>query len=571
MRIVSIAVLGVAIGTLASLAAILFVDLVAALNEWLLISPRSRIMADDARWLLLATLCVPALGGLVVGLLHLLIPERRPHGPPDVIRAVQGQGGRIAPRSGLLSALTSLVSLGAGASVGQYGPLVHLGATLGSQLSRINRYGRWMATVGVGCGVASAISTAFIAPVAGIIFAHEVILRHYSLRAFAPITVAATAGYVIATVVFERQPLFRVEDVSVAYAHEFPGFILIGIVGALVAVVYMRAILLSGRVARKLSIPVYLKPMLAGAVLGSVAIWIPDILGIGKETLRFAVIDRAFEPGELAILLIAKIAATALCIGFGFAGGVFSPALLVGILFGALAGSGAEVLLGGLRSDIAIYAICGMVAVTSAVIGAPLTTILIVFELTHNYDLTTAAMVSVVFSNLISYRIFGRSLFDVQLGMRGFDLSMGRDKVILDSRRIEGYVTQDYSALAPETSLAEAKSRLLAARRHEGYVIDARGIYLGTVRLEEILTREQADPARAVTVAQVATREPVVFTVETSIWAAMEQMGDFVGESIPVIEGADDGRMRGVVFEASIVKAYLDTMYDIRREENAAA
>ena len=275
MRIVSIAVLGTVTGALASLAAILFVKLVVALNDWLLISARSRIMADDAHWVMLATLCVPAVGGLVVGLMLRHIPERRPHGPPDVIRVVQGPEGRIAPRSGLLSALASLVSLGAGASVGQYGPLVHLGATLGSLVSRIGRHGRWMATVGVGCGVASAISTAFTAPVAGIIFAHEVILRHYSLRAFAPITVASTVGYVIATVGFDRRPLFRVEGASVAYAPEFLGFILIGVAGALVAVVYMRAILLAGRVAGKLTVPGHLKPMLAGAVLGAVAIWIP--------------------------------------------------------------------------------------------------------------------------------------------------------------------------------------------------------------------------------------------------------------------------------------------------------
>ena len=164
MRIVSIAVLGTVTGALASLAAILFVKLVVVLNDWLLISARSRIMADDAHWVMLATLCVPAVGGLVVGLMLRHIPERRPHGPPDVIRVVQGLEDRIAPRSGLLSALASLVSLGAGASVGQYGPLVHLGATLGSLISRIGRHGRWMATVGVGCGVASAISTAFTAP-----------------------------------------------------------------------------------------------------------------------------------------------------------------------------------------------------------------------------------------------------------------------------------------------------------------------------------------------------------------------------------------------------------------------
>ena len=571
-RIAAIAALGLVVGVITSLAAIGFVELVFALNDWLLIAPRSRFMVDDARLLLIATVCVPALGGLVVGVLHRFIPERRSHGPPDVIRAVQGFDGRIPARSGFLSALASVVSLGAGASVGQYGPLAHLGATLGSLVARISRDNRWMATVGVGCGVAAAISTAFNAPIAGIVFAHEVILRHYSLRAFAPITVAATMGYVVANVVFERPPLFRVEAISVGFAPEFLGFILIGAVGAFVAVFYMRAILCSGRIAGKLPVADYLKPMLAGAVLGLAAIWLPDILGIGKETLRFAVIDHAFAPGELAFLLAAKILATALCIGFGFAGGVFSPALLIGILFGALAGNGAELALGELRSDVAVYAICGMVAVTSAVIGAPLTTILIVFELTRNYDLATAAMVSVVFSNLVSYRIFGRSLFDVQLRMRGFDLSAGRESVILDHRLIESYVTRDYTTLAPDMPLGDARSRLLAARTHEGYVVDANGAYLGTVKLAELEAREPDDglgPEAAV--ARLAEPEALILTPKTSIRAAMEQMGDFVGESIPVLEEGDGGRMLGVVFEASIVRAYLDTMNDIRREENAGA
>ena len=571
-RIASIAVLGLVVGVLTSLAAVAFVELVLLLNEWLLIAPRSRFMVEDTRLLLIATVCVPALGGLVVGLLHRFIPERRSHGPPDIIRSVQTMDGRIPTRSGFLSALASVVSLGAGASVGQYGPLAHLGATLGSLVARISRGGRWMATVGVGCGVAAAISTAFNAPIAGIVFAHEVILRHYSLRAFAPITVAATMGYVVANVVFERPPLFRVEAISVGFAPEVLGFIVIGAAGAFVAVLYMRAILWSGRIAGKLPVANYLKPMLAGAVLGLVAIWLPDILGIGKETLRFAVIDHAFTSGELAFLLAAKILATALCIGFGFAGGVFSPALLVGILFGALAGNGAELVLGELRSDIAIYAICGMVAVTSAVIGAPLTTILIVFELTRNYDLATAAMVSVVFSNLVAYRIFGRSLFDVQLRMRGFDLSAGRETVILDNRLIESYVTRDYTALAPDMPLREAQSRLVAARSHEGYVVDAGGTYIGTVKLETLVNREETDGLGPETaVARLAEREALILTPKTSIRAAMEQMGDFVGESIPVLEEGDGGRMLGVVFEASIVKAYLDTMNDIRREENAGA
>ena len=605
-RIAWIAALGMAVGALASLAAIGFVDLVFLLNEWLLVSPRSRFMQEDAARLAAATVCVPAAGGLVVGLVHrYLVPERRAHGPPDLIRAVQGLDGRIPPRSGFLSALTSLVSLGAGASVGQYGPLAHLGATLGALVARINRYAAGTATVWVGCGVAAAISTAFNAPIAGIVFAHEVILRHYSLRAFAPITVAATIGHVIANVVFERPPLFRVESVAVGSAPEYLGFILIGVGGAFVAVLYMRAILCSGRLARRLPVADCFKPMLAGAALGTAALWMPDILGIGKETLRFAVIDHAFAPGELAFLLVAKVLATALCIGFGFAGGVFSPALLTGILFGALAGNGAELLAGDFRSDLAIYAICGMVAVASAVIGAPLATILIVFELTRNYDLATAAMVSVVFSNLVAYRLFGRSLFDVQLRARGFDLSAGRDRVILERRRIEGYVSRDFTALAPGLPLGEAKARLLAAGRHEGHVLDPGGVYLGTVKLAELLASEEKEgekaeerrgeegmgeegrPASDLPVSRIARPAEPLFTPKTSVRAAMERMGGFVGESIPVLEedgggrmdggecgggGGDRGRrMLGVVFEAAIVRAYLDTMDDVRREENAGA
>ena len=577
-RIVWNAALGMVVGALASLAAIGFVDLVLLLNEWLLISPRSRFMQENRALLLAATVCVPAAGGLVVGLVHRYgIPEGRPHGPPDVIRAVQGLDGRVPLRSGFLSALTSLVSLGAGASVGQYGPLAHLGGTLGSFLARLNRHTERSATVWVGCGVAAAISTAFNAPLAGLVFAHEVILRHYSLRAFAPITVAATIGHVVANVVFERPPLFRVEDVSGVSVPEFLGFILIGVGGAFVAVAYMRAILHAGRIARRVPVADWLKPMLAGAVLGLAAIGMPDILGIGKEALRFAVIDHAFAPGELALLLVAKILATALCLGFGFAGGVLSPALLVGILFGAFAGNGAELLVGELRSDIAIYAICGMVAVASAVIGAPLTTILIVFELTRNYDLTIAAMVSVVFSNLVAFRVFGRSLFDVQLRMRGFDLSAGREKVMLERRPIAGHVSRDYTSLDPDLTLEDAKARLLASRRNAGHVVDAGGTYLGTVKLAELLAAEgegeggESGSASGSPVSRLAKREEPLLTPKTSIWSAMERMGDFVGEAIPVLEEEGGGRMVGVVSEAAIVKAYRGTMDEIRREENASA
>src|SRR5690606_27942924 len=161
----------------------------------LLMSPRGRMMFAYPEWLVVTTVLVPVVGGIIVGQLHRAIPERRPHGPADAIAAVQTRRGRLPFKAGVLSMLSALVSLGSGASVGQYGPLVHMGASLGSLGARVLRLGRSDDNVAIACGVAAVIATAFHAPLAGIVFAHEVILRHYALRAFSPVAAAAIVGY----------------------------------------------------------------------------------------------------------------------------------------------------------------------------------------------------------------------------------------------------------------------------------------------------------------------------------------------------------------------------------------
>ena len=225
---------------------------------------------------------------------------------------------------------------------------------------------------------------------------------------------------------------------------------------------------------------------------------------------------------------------------------------------------------GDLRSDVAIYAICGMVAVASAVIGAPLATILIVFELTRNYDLATAAMVSVVFSNLVSYRMFGRSFFDVQLNMRGLDLSLGRDRAMIDSMTIGDHVSRDFTGLDSGMSPKAAIASLLASHRHEGYVLDGTGTLLGKVRLEDLMVREQESGASTAVVADMAQKDTLVLSSGMSIWEAIERTRGFPGESIPVVCGDEPETMVGVVFEATLVRAYLDMSARNRREEHAS-
>jgi len=561
-----VTVVAIAVGSAASLAAIGFVDAVHYLNDRLLMSPYARILAEDQPGLVAtATILVPTVGGLIVGLVvHFLVQEKRGLAPPDAILAAQTTRPAPGFRSGVASTFAALVSLGSGASVGQYGPLVYLGAMFGNLVGRLRLNLRHQRSIAIACGVAAAISTAFNAPIAGLVFAHEVILRHYSLRAFAPVTVAAATGYIIANVIFDRPALFLVNFDRVAHSYEFVFFALEGVLCAGLAWVFMVLLRISTNAARRWIGVAWARPAAAGLTVGLVALWIPEVLGIGQETLRFATIEGAFGIGELALIIIAKLGLTALCVGFGFVGGVFSPALLIGILFGAFFGLVLPYVVPVPHSGLVVYAICGMMALASSVIGAPLTTILIVFELTRSYDLTIAAMVSVVFANLISYRVIGRSLFDLQLRARGFDLSLGRDKAILETHRISDYLSRAVTTANAHDTVGDVRQRLVEDHRSEAMVLTPEGKLLGVLRLQGMVNCAADTP-----VSDVAIRSFTLFDHDTTVWQSMDMLRGFLGEAVPLVDR--DGRLIGVVPEEAVIRAYLEIVHDLREEENEAA
>ena len=563
-RIVALSLMAVLVGFAVSLAAIAFVESVAWLNQTLLISPRMRVQYEGNPTLLVAaTLLVPTLGGVLVGAMFTwLSREHRSLGPADVVRAAQLNARLPDFRSGIVSTLAAVLSLGAGASVGQYGPIVYLGAMVGRAATHLRIRINSLPTIAIACGVAAAISTAFNAPIAGLVFAHEVILRHYSMQAFAPTTVASATGYVVANVMFDRPALFLVSFSGVGYSHEFVLFALLGIVSAGIAALFMKMILESAALAARTGLHATLRTGLAGLAVGVTALWLPDVLGIGTEALRFATIEGAFSSAELLVLVAAKIILTALCIGFGFAGGVFSPAILIGILSGALFWTMVDATQFVPHSGIVAYAICGMMAVASPVIGAPLTVILIVFELTRNYDLTIAAMVAVVFSNLVSYRIMGRSLFDFQLERKGIDLSAGRDRARLVAVRVSEFATDDFPGGRPEERAGEVLARLDRGNWREAFIQDGDGRYVGKLKLEG---HEVPGNAAA---SELLEPPDLEFTERTSMREALETLGGYDGDGVPVIS-SKDRRLLGVVTKSAVIRAYLGAVDAIRAEENA--
>ena len=552
---------GVVVGCLASILAIIFVDSFKFLYQSIIGTVVQNSGSDLFNvWLLL----LPAIGGLIVGGLLYSKKESKLFTLADLIGRTQGQKPMLSWWETLRNALASIMSLSFGASVGPYAPIANMGGNIGALISR---FGRADVSLGVGCGVAAAISTAFNAPIAGIIFAHEVILRHYSLRAFAPITVASSVGFFISNYLFERPPLLEVHASRSIFAPEILGFVLVGIIGAIVAVMFMRSILYFMNVARRVSIPDFLKPAFAGLGIGLMAQWIPEILGVGTEVQKAALIGQQWDVAELLIILVAKILATSLCIGFGFAGGVFSPSLLVGILLGAALGHVAALVYGEMSSGPVFYAVCGMVAVTSPIIGAPLTTILIVFELTRDYELTTAAMVSVVFSNVVAYRLFGRSLFDVQLNQQGMDLSMGRDQVVLQQTGIQEFVQTDFVNFSPENSIQKAHASMMDIQITEGYVVDDLGKLVGKLDLHAIIVLLEAGET-SLSVADAMKPIDICFQQSDSVWSAMQKIRDINVESIPIVD--QRGYFIGIIRPSSIVDAYLRIVQSLRAEEHAA-
>ena len=556
--------IGLLVGSVSSFATIGFIELVLWLNDLLFVSVQSRSQLSTGM-LAVATIATLSFGGLLVGvILHFGVKGGSVLGPADSIYAVQLRERLPPPISGAISTLAAILSLGCGASVGQYGPLVYLGSLIGQLTNRLQLGVRDIRSIAIACGVAAAISTAFNAPIAGLIFTHEVILRHYSLRIFTAVTVATASGFVIDNVVFQLPALFLIDFHRAFHASEFFLFALEGIACGLLAVVYMKLLEKASELSARIKIHAVFKPMLAGFLVAIVGLQIPEVLGAGQAVLRLATISGSYDAFDLTTILVGKLLVTALCIGFGFAGGVIFPALLIGVLFGALFALSIPELMLGEYSGLSVYAVCGMVALASPVIGAPLTALLIIFEITRNYEITVAAMVTVVFANLVAYHLYGRSLFDTQLSNRGLDLSLGRDRAYLQHHKVIEYMSHKIPIITDDWNCQQLRDQMAREATQSAVLIDENGIYLGMVLQTQLHGLDDNDP-----VALLANRSELEFDENTSLWFAMETMRDYIGDAVPVVH-SQTRRYLGALPEASVISAYLDAVHDLRREEHEA-
>nr|WP_245813878.1 chloride channel protein [Boseongicola aestuarii] len=451
------------IGIAAGFAAVLFRTGITLLQQTLYGTDDVRLIhsfAETLPWYVI--FIIPIFGGLTVGLiLNRFTSDGKVRSVAEVIEGAAIKDGRVEMKEGFASAAASLITLGTGGSTGREGPVVHLAAVISTWVS--NR----MAADGItgrdllGCAVAAAVSASFNAPIAGALFALEVILRHFAVHAFAPIVIASVAGTVINRLTFGDITEFSLGQASVlAFYVELPAFLILGLLSGLVAVLMMRAIFWADDFGtffqHKVRLPRFLRPAVAGALLGALAIFYPHIIGVGYETTS-AALTGSLMLHEVVVFCVLKVVAVAITMAGRMGGGVFSPSLMVGALLGLAFGLVATSIAPNVSGSETLYALAGMGAVAAAVLGAPISTTLIVFELTGDWQTGLAVMVAVSMSTALASRLVDRSFFLSQLERRNIHLAAGPQAYLLSIFRVANVMRKpDDPRAAPDDAIWEA-------------------------------------------------------------------------------------------------------------------
>ncbi len=515
------------VGTCAGLGAVGFRQAIVVLQE-LIYGENDTALASHAaglHWGWIVT--IPILGGLVVGwILHLFTPDGRARSVAHVIEGAALRDGRVERRAGLASTAASLITLCTGGSTGREGPVIHIGAVISSWVSeRINADGITGRDL-LGCAAAAAVSASFNAPIAGALFALEVILRHFAVHAFAPIVIASVSGAVVSRLLVGDVTEFMLPHPTLAFYVELPAFMILGLLSGLVAAVMIWGIFaaedLGDLVQEQTRMPRWLRPAVSGALLGILAIWFPHIIGVGYETTSNALTGDLML-WQAMVFVVIKIIAVALTVAGRMGGGVFSPSLMVGALTGLAFGYVATAIFPTVSGAVGLYALAGMGAVAAAVLGAPISTTLIVFELTGDWQTGLAVMVAVSLSSSLCSRLVDRSFFLAQIERRGVHLAAGP----------QAYLPATISV-----------GRLTRLRGGEGSASDTLCYEL----IEQGVFLRRSD------------------TLETAL-----PMLDRVGESfLPVVTAGEDGdELIGAIFHLDALKAYNRALAETAREEHS--
>ena len=502
-------------------------------------------------------LAAPALGGLVVGwLVTRTAEETRGSGIPEVMESVARFGGAIRLRVIWVKALAAAVTIGSGGSAGREGPIVQIGSAIGSGFGQLLGVSARRLRTFVACGGAAAIAATFNAPIAGTIFSVEVLLGDYTFASLAPIVLSAVTATVLSRHYLGDSPAFTIPAYELVSARELVLYGGLGLLAGVAAVIFIRMLYRTGDLFDRTSLRPWLRPALGGLGVGVIAQVFPEVLGVGYGTITAALWGQAAV--VVGLLVVAKMVATCLTLGSGGSGGVFAPSLVMGSSLGAAFGLGVGTLFPDWTGGPGAYALVGMGALVSATTHAPISAILIIFELTNDYRLILPLMVACVLAVLLSSRLHRQSIYTAKLERRGIKLREGRDRNLLRAIPVADVMDTDPQTVHADLPFRELVPRLFADPGHELQVVDDDMRLIGTVALKDVreLLLQQEALGDLVLVEDVAKSDAPFVLPTDNLDLAMHLFGRSHSEELSVCADAESRRLVGVISRDALIDAY---------------
>jgi CIC family chloride channel protein len=568
----------IAVGAGTGFGAVLFIQLIAAVGRLFFDIGAGSLPFLGAGWIIAA----PLLGGLAAGpIIAFFAKEAKGHGVPEVMQAIALRGGRIRPRVVIAKIAASALCIGSGGSAGREGPIVQAGAALGSAIGQWFKMSENRIRNLVACGAAAGIAATFNAPIAGVLFAMEIILGELHLGDLGNVVVSAVTAATISRAFLGERPAFNIPNYGVHSPWEVLLYALLGVLSAFCAVGFIRLLYWFEDRFDRWRFPEALKPAVGGLLLGGLAFGYPlafSVIGLptagpASGTLSstnlpaafgagFTIIEQSLNTqivwGILVALILLKPLATSLTLGSGNSGGVFAPSLFTGAVLGGAFGLIVDRLAPGMTAGAGAFAVVGMAAVFAGAARAPFTAIVIVFEMTNDYRMIVPLMAGVIISLIVAEKLHPESIYTLKLSRRGIHLRRGKDLDVMESVRVEEVMIREPVTLPIGLPVHKMADEFLRTGRHGFPVVHEDGDLYGVVSLEDYQKLIAASPAGMdqKTVGDIASTDLVTVFPEDSVGRALERMAPRDLSRLPVVSRENPRRLLGVVRRNDIVRAY---------------
>jgi CIC family chloride channel protein len=500
----------------------------------------------------------PALGGLLVGpLIWRFARESRGNGVPEVMAAVALRGGVIRPRVPATTAVASAITLGTGGSAGREGPIVQIGAAMGSTLGQLLRVPASQLRTIVGCGAAAGLAATFNAPIAGAIFAAEIIVGNFAVAQLSPIVISSVVATVVSRFFLGDHPALKVPPYHLVSPFELLPYLVIGLVAGLVALAFLHALYATDDFFLRLKLPDYVKPAIGGLLVGVLGFALPQVHGSGYQTIS-AALTGSIPLALLGILVVAKIAATSLTLGSGATGGIFAPSLFMGAMAGGFFGTLFHDWFPGATASSGAYAVVTMGAVVAAATHAPISAILIIFELTQTIRIIPPLMAACVVSTLVATLLYRDSIYTTKLHRRGIDLYEEEGHNVLKSLFVHDILDREPEVLPASANLGTVLEHVLESERADFFIVNEQGELIGGIHLRE-LTRMlvEQDVLRHVIVAgDLAHPNPTPLNEDDDLDVVLHVFSQGEAEELPIVARDDPRKLVGSVHKRDVIHAY---------------